>query len=159
MEGRRKTLWSSSAATRAELSCSAHATEDEGKVLAALLNVVPENLREQYAQAVETTRTMGYHGNPITIYRLVVEGPDANKIFEHVASSLSEEDREYVDSTLSDRLEGRKLYIRVSKQWAYLGRLKVYEGDDVIKIIFTLRRSRAARTPAGGHGDVQAMQV
>jgi len=144
VEERPKTLWSSSTATRVELSCSAHATEDEGKVLTALLNIIPESLREQYASAVETTRTMGYHGNPITIYRLVVEGPDANEIFKHIALSLGEEDRKYIESTLSSRLERCRLYIRVSKQWAYLRRLKVYEGDDVIRIVFTLRRGRVA---------------
>jgi len=141
VEERRKTLWSSSIATRVELSCSAHATENEEKVLAALLNVVPGSLRERYAQAVGVARTVGYHGNPITIYHLIIEGPDANEVFKHVVSSLSEDDKEYVESTLRSRLEGHKLYIRISKQWAYLGGLKVHEGDDVIRIVFTLKRT------------------
>jgi len=138
VEEKRRPLWSSSTATRVELYCSAHATEDHEKVLTALLNVIPEELRKRYLPAIEITKTVGYHGNPITIYRLVIEGIDANEIFKHVVSSLSEEDKEHISSTLRSRLEGRRLHMRVSKQWAYLGKLRVHEGDDVIKMVFTL---------------------
>ena len=124
---------------RLTLSTSAHSTEDEGKVEEALLNVLPSELRR--SAQVEKTRVVGHYGNPIVIMRLELKGDEAHRAFRHIVSSLDDLDKRLILSTLDLRLdEGGRLYLRLSKQDAYLGRLMLYEGDDIIKLVVKLRR-------------------
>ena len=123
-----------------------HATEDKEKVLKALLEVLPEDLRKEVR--IEEERLEGHYGNPIIKLTIRVEGEDAPRVLEYMLSRLSAADRQLLAASLEDRVDkDGTLYFRVSKQEAYKGNLYVYEADDVIRISvhFTGRRSKAMR--------------
>jgi len=121
-----------------------HATEDREKVLKALMELFPDDVRANVV--IEEERLEGHYGNPIIKIVARVTGEDAVKTFHHIISRLSRIDREALRGTLEDRVDKEgTLYFRLSKQEAYLGGLTVYEADDVIRVTvhFEGRRRRA----------------
>jgi len=120
-----------------------HATEDLEKVETALMNIVPPSIRNK----VKITRDVlrGHHGNPIIVLRVrITDKEDAMMTVQFLSSLMTELDRKRIDDTLALRLDKSKnLYIRVDKQYAYCGLIRVMEHDDVIKIKISLSlRSR-----------------
>ena len=110
-----------------------HATEEKDRVLRALMEVFPEDLRPFLE--VEVDELEGHYGNPIVKIVARIRGPDAERAFRHILSRLTRIDRGALAGTLEDRVDREgTLYFRLSKQEAYLGRLTVYEADDVIRI-------------------------
>ncbi len=128
-----------------ELAVHAHATEDESKVLGALLNLLPEDVRGR----VEARRSVleGHHGNPIVRLELVLQGEDAEKAVRYIASRMDEADRRLLDASFEARYDERsgRLFLRFSKQDAYLGRLRLMDGDDVVRVVVGFRGSPDAR--------------
>ncbi len=128
-----------------EITVHAHATEDVGRVKAALEALLPEELRgkvEYEEQLLE-----GHHGNPITRIRVRVRGDDAVRVLEHIASRLSDAEKKALSSLLELRYDERagRLYLRFSKQDAYLGEVRLYDGDDVIHVVVVFRGSPKLR--------------
>ncbi|GAB6147695.1 RNA-binding domain-containing protein [Stetteria hydrogenophila] len=123
-----------------------HATEDKDKVLKALLEILPAELRQEVRVAEE--RLSGHYGNPITKLTLRVEGDAALRVVEYLFSKLSPADRGLLASSIEDRVDRHgTFYLRLSKQEAYQGRIYVYESDDVIRVSihYSGRRSRALK--------------
>ncbi|MEM4564720.1 MAG: RNA-binding domain-containing protein, partial [Desulfurococcaceae archaeon] len=52
-----------------------YATESEEKVLKALLNLIPPELRDRVAVSRQLVK--GHHGNPIVLVQAVLQGGDA----------------------------------------------------------------------------------
>ncbi len=130
-----------------EVRVYVHATEDREKVLQALREVIP---REAWEEAVITEEVLhGHYGNPITVVRVRIEKPEtAEEALNHILSRLTPGDKKILASSLEDRVDKEgTLYFRLSKQDAYLGRLIVYEADDVIRISvsFTGKRKDAIK--------------
>jgi len=124
-------------AKRLELTTSAHATEDIVKVKQALLTLIPREYRESIE--IEEVKYEGHYGNPIVRLRVLVKGKKADEVFRHIISSLSESDKNILKITLQNRVDERgHLYMRVSKQDASQGRVTLYEGDDIIRIVVTI---------------------
>jgi len=119
---------------RVEAVVHSHATEDENKVLKALMEVFPPRLRDRVILVRE--RLSGHYNNPlIRIWAETSSEKDALETFNYILSRLDLADIGYIRSSLEERVDKNGvLHIRVSKQDAYLGRLTVFEGDDVIKI-------------------------
>jgi len=117
-----------------DLVTHCHATEDPEKVKKAILNVLPPELRS--AVNVSEVVLEGYYGNPIIRMGVVLRGEDAEKAFKYVIRSLSEGDRGYLLLSLEQRYDRKsnKLYLRLDKQEAYLGRLVLNDGSDTIRI-------------------------
>lgn len=112
----------------------AHATEDLDKVKVAMANVVGP---------VETSAvsTEGVHGNPLTILEADVTDPDDILRF---FSKLDREDLQTLMRTLDKRVdEGCNLFVKIDKQSAFLGQVRLDRGDDVISV-----RIRVAAFPA-----------
>ncbi len=111
-----------------------HATEDLEKVKLAMANVLgPLELT--------TLATEGVHGNPLTILEAEVADPDdVMRLF----SKLDVEDLKTILRTLDKRVdEGCNLFVKIDKQSAFLGQVKLDRGDDVISV-----RIRVAAFPA-----------
>ncbi len=124
-------------ARRLELTTSAHATEDLAKVKQALLNLIPREYRENIK--IEEVKYEGHYGNPIIRLKVLVKGKKANEIFNYIISNLSESDRNILKVTLKNRVDERgHLYLRISKQDALQGKITLYEGDDVVRIVVTI---------------------
>jgi len=111
-----------------------HATEDLEKVELAMTNAlgpVELNLRS----------TEGHHGNPLAIIEAVIDGErEISEFFQR----LREEDIEAIAGSLATRVDkGCNLFIRLDKQSAFLGDLRLATNDDVVSI-----RVRVSAYPA-----------
>jgi RNA-binding protein len=119
-----------------ELRVFSHATEDLTKIELAIHNVIPEPLAESL---VPTKLSLtGHHGNPIVI----VEAKLVNKeklplILEKLSSDLSSLDKERLSLEIKQHIEKHNLYLRLNKQDAFLGKIKLTSDDPIrIKIHF-----------------------
>ena len=102
-----------------------HATEDEAKVVQAL----------KFASgADEVTRevTEGYHGNPIIILEVFIKEKRRSR---DLFSRLDVEEIKEIIASLEKRMdEDCNLFLRLDKQEAYLGNLKMTTSDDAIAV-------------------------
>lgn len=128
-----------------ELRTYVHATEERERVLQALKFILggeewrdSELLEERYE---------GHYGNPVTVLTVRVEDPGrATRILHSIVSRLPRPDALILLDTLEERVDGAgNLYFRLSKQDAYLGKLALYEADDVVRVTvgYQGRRGRA----------------
>jgi RNA binding exosome subunit len=120
-----------------EISTFSHATEDEDRVEDAITNLLPEENRDLWI----TRKTLkGYHGDPITIVTGKIRTKKgATGVLRRVVQELSSLDQQRLLDELEERLDdGGNLYIRLDKQNAYLGKVRLLETDPV-KMKFRLR--------------------
>ena len=112
-----------------------HATEDPEKVLEALETLFPEDLSPQDVD-FEIIETEGYFGNPILVMDAEIKrSKNVRKFLENLKALLSEEDKAYLIEHAEEKVdETGTFYIRFDKQKAYLGEVKVTEGEDVIHV-------------------------
>lgn len=111
-----------------------HATEDLDKVKVAMTNVVGHR---EFSSIV----TEGVHGNPLTVLEVDVTDPDDILQF---FSKLDNDDLHTISGTVEKRVdEGCNLFVKIDKQSAYLGQVRLDRGDDVISV-----RIRVAAFPA-----------
>jgi hypothetical protein len=102
-----------------------HATEDETKVVQALKFV---------SGADDMTRevTEGYHGNPIVKLEVFIKEKRRSKDF---FSRLDENIIQELVGTLDKRMDDDcNLFLRLDKQEAYIGNLKMTTNDDAIAV-------------------------
>jgi len=127
---------------RLEIEAFCHATEDLRKVKEAMLNVVPEDLRQKVSESLNVSMLEGFYGNPIFVLRVAIEDSDvAERIFMGILSRLSREDLEKLSLTVNQRLDtSGRLHLRLDKQRALMGDLRIYDGDDVVKVKAKLSR-------------------
>ncbi|MCG2880634.1 MAG: hypothetical protein L7G96_04855 [Vulcanisaeta sp.] len=119
-----------------ELSTHIHATESELKVVKALLNLIPPQLRS--GVKIVTSDGKGHYGNDIKTIKVQLRGEDSLSVVKYIFSMIDQLDREIVLVSLSSRFENGKLYLRFNKQLAYNGVLRLDDGDDVIKAVIKL---------------------
>lgn len=102
-----------------------HATEDLDKVKTALQNTVGE-------ADIRISRTEGHHGNPITIVETSVEMMrEISSFFER----LEKDDLRLLLETLPSRVDdGCNLFIKIDKQAAYSGRIRMKRNGDVVSV-------------------------
>lgn len=118
-----------------------HATEDLEKVKQALLNTIGD-------AEIQTSRTEGHHGNPITIVESSVESiEEISRFFEKLAA----DDLRFVLDTLPTRMdEGCNLFLKIDKQAAYEERIRMGRNNDVISIRIKVIAFPAKREIAQG---------
>ncbi len=113
-----------------DIRAFAHATEDPEKVLAALRNILP----------LDTTGTIvfaksglsGHYRNPITLFETRIKDRKlAQAAFEKLAAGLGVLDKELLGSELMQHLERGNLYLRLDKQSAYLGEIRLGQTDPI----------------------------
>ncbi len=115
------------------MSTHVHATEDEAKVVKALLNLLPTQMRSNAYLIAEDN--MGHFGNRIRILKLIFKGEDSLNVLKHILTQLNPLDREILMLSLSERFNEGRLYLRFNKQLAYRGILRLDDSDDVIKAV------------------------
>jgi RNA binding exosome subunit len=115
------------------LSTIVHATEDKEKVKSAIFNIIPRNLVNLFT--INEINVKGHYGNPITLLSLEVNNPDiTNEIFEFIIKSIPKEELALIKNNPSLYCDDRSIFLRIDKQYAYLGIIKLSFLDDVIKI-------------------------
>lgn len=111
-----------------------HMTEDLAKVKEAMTNVLGDF-------ELRISKTVGHHGNPITVIESTVD--EINGISGFFAK-VDDHDLSLVEDTLATRVDdGCNLFLKIDKQEAFLGKVKLGHGDDVISL-----RIRVAAFPA-----------
>jgi RNA binding exosome subunit len=102
-----------------------NATEDENKVIKALQFVAGIN---EFKRSLST----GYHGNPITILETILrKKTEIDAFFSRVSSN----DLKKIVDTLERRTDDEGfVYFRFDKQLAYLEKLVLTDGEDVIAV-------------------------
>ena len=115
-----------------------HATEDVKKVLKAVQNVVGSEAAEKLSMTSENLK--GYYGDPVTLLRIfLLEKEVCEKVFSRILSSLSEAEREELWRERSKKgKHGGKLFVRLDKQEAFLGKLRQSDKDP-IRIVIEIR--------------------
>ncbi|MCX8181627.1 MAG: hypothetical protein N3D12_00755 [Candidatus Methanomethyliaceae archaeon] len=115
-------------------SAIAHATEDPEKVKKAMLNLLPKDLRTSIT--ISQTAAKGHHGNPITLLNFDINEPESAKAtFNYIICSLPDVEVSQIRSQLNLYYDGRSaIFLRIDKQSAYLGSLRLSLSDDVIKL-------------------------
>ena len=107
-----------------------HATESPDKVKTAMQNTV--GIRE-----LKLSKTEGHHGNPITVMEVDIEEMEG---IDDFFSRLSRGDFEELLSSLSSRIdEGCNLFLRIDKQEAFRGTIRLGKDDDVISVRIHVR--------------------
>jgi len=121
----------------AHFSAIAHATEDVAKVehaimfLMGLVSSTETSLKRQYLK--------GHYGNVITTVsaKLPAKGLSPNAL-RVLSQKLPESDKQFLSSDMSSCIdEEGNLYLRFDKQEAFLGTVRLHQGDPIrVKLKF-----------------------
>jgi RNA binding exosome subunit len=123
-----------------DLRFSVHATEDLDKVLEAVKRILPAD----YVNKIEFQRDNleGHFGNPIILFETRIKGKEIIKGFiDNLSSGLSELDKDALLREIDLHVENGSLYLRLDKQSAYQGQLKLCSADP-IRVHIRFRRKR-----------------
>jgi hypothetical protein len=108
----------------------AHATEDLEKVMEAVRHILPANRVEEIEFKKDSLK--GHHGNPIVFFETKVEGKELVKaVIDSVFSRLSELDKEVLRREIAMYVEKGSLYLRLDKQDAFQGVVKLGTADPI----------------------------
>ncbi len=105
-----------------EISTMLYPTEDPSKVLLAL-----KSLSESEVKESKYTSHYGYSFKVLTI--IVRKSKQASEELSKMLSSMDDYDFSRLIEDLESHLDGRTLFIRIDKQEAYLGRIRLFEND------------------------------
>lgn len=113
-----------------------HATEDLEKVKMAVTNAIG-------TEEIAVSRTVGVHGNPITVLEALIEDEGAiYRFFEKLSTNDLDEIVRTIDSRMDDKCA---VFIRVDKQAAFVGDIRLGRNDDVIMVRLRVRAFPAKR--------------
>lgn len=115
----------------AEINIVLHATEDEGRVLKAIEDVllVP-------SERFSSSPSEGHYKNKILLQRAILSSHEARSLAKRVISLLNSADREHLSRLVHEYSDEKgNLYIRLDKQRMCQGRVSLSE-TDAIRIRF-----------------------
>ena len=108
----------------------AHATEDENKVIEAVQHLLPADHLDEIMFKRSTVR--GHHGNPIILFEIRINKKELMEaVLVNIASGLSELDRETLLQEINLHTERGNLYVRLDKQAAFEGGVKLCTADPI----------------------------
>ncbi|MEM1509000.1 MAG: RNA-binding domain-containing protein [Thermofilaceae archaeon] len=119
-----------------EIFTLCHATENSEKVKRSIMNLLPFSIKTLYESLIDVTLLEGHYGNPIFFLKLKIDNSvHATLIIKHLMKNLDPSDILNLETAIDLHQDSSgNLYLRFDKQQAYLGRVKLNKGDDVIKI-------------------------
>jgi RNA binding exosome subunit len=120
----------------AKITVIIHATEDPNKVAQAVRNISPDNV----STPAIVNAVKGHYGNRIQTLTSAVKSPKmVERLLLELWTSLSFFDRNEVYSSLPSRVDrAGTLFLRVDKQEAMKGRIRLQDSDPIkIGISFT----------------------
>jgi RNA binding exosome subunit len=129
----------------AEINLVLHATEDEGRVLKAIEDVllVP-------SERFSSSPSEGHYKNKILLQRAILSSHEAGSLAKRVISLLNSADREHLSRLVHEYSDEKgNLYIRLDKQRMCQGRVSLSE-TDAIRIRFKpVKRYKPSSTIQG----------
>lgn len=115
----------------AEINLVLHATEDEGRVLKAIEDVLLISSKHFSSSASE-----GHYKNKILLHKAVLSSHEAGSLAKRLISLLNSADREHLSRLVHEYSDEKgNLYIRLDKQRMCQGRVSLSE-TDAIRIRF-----------------------
>ncbi|HEY7507978.1 MAG TPA: RNA-binding domain-containing protein [Nitrososphaera sp.] len=126
----------------AELQLVLHATEDHGKVLAAV-----EDALAVPATSFQGEPSEGHYGNSIMLLGATVPSKEAGALAERLAGALNSPDRQELSEHIEEYSDEKgNLYLRLDKQRLCQGKVSL-AGTDTVRIKFKpVRRYRPSGT-------------
>lgn len=113
-----------------DLRVFAHATEDPERVLTAVRNLLPSESVDSIV--FRRSSLSGHHGNPIVLFEARVKDRKlVQAVFAKLCSGLGLMDKEVLAGEISGHLERGNLYLRLDKQSAFLGEVRLGSVDPV----------------------------
>ena len=113
-----------------DLRVFAHATEDPERVLTAVRNVLPSESVDSVL--FKRSSLAGHHGNPIVLFEARVKDRRlVQAVFAKLCSGLGLMDKQVLAGEISGHLERGNLYLRLDKQSAFLGEVRLGSVDSV----------------------------
>jgi len=114
----------------------AHATEDLDKVMEAVQNVLPSDHIEDIA--FNRSNLEGHYGNPITFFETRIKDKETVRaLVENLSANLNMLDKDELGREINRCVEKGSLYIRLDKQAALQGKIKLVTSDPIrIRIRF-----------------------
>ena len=114
----------------------AHATEDPEKVVNAVRTILPADPWEKLIFNRRNIR--GHYGNPISFFEAKVKNKSTIKVLvNNLSSNLTKCDKETLKTELNLHVAKNSLYLRLDKQAALLGGIKLCNSDPIrIRIRF-----------------------
>ena len=118
----------------------AHATEDLDKVLKAAYTLFPEEQTEEVT--FTKNECEGHYGNAITFFETRIKGKKIIKaLVENLSAKLGVFDKDQLGKEIDRCTEKGSLYIRLNKQAAFEGKIKLASSDP-IRIRIRFRKSK-----------------
>lgn len=113
-----------------EITTFVHATEDHVKVVKAVSNLFPEDVDLPPYEEVKLT---GVFGDQLTTLKWVLKNRrPATEVFNKVVMGLPSIDLLELTESLDSRIdENKNMYMRVDKQKAFLGVMKLENHDPI----------------------------
>jgi RNA binding exosome subunit len=118
-----------------------HATEDVDNVMKAIQTVLPiENEEDEIV--FDENATEGHYGNPITFFETRIKNKKVIKtLIDNLSDKIGSLDKTILSETLDRCFEKGSLYLRVDKQAASQGKIKLVTSDPIrIRIRFRKRK-------------------
>lgn len=113
-----------------DLRVFVHATEDPERVLTAVRNVLPSESVDSVL--FKRSSLAGHHGNPIVLFEARVKDRRlVQAVFAKLCSGLGLMDKQVLAGEISGHLERGNLYLRLDKQSAFLGEVRLGSVDPV----------------------------
>jgi RNA binding exosome subunit len=116
-------------------SCSAHSTEDSGKVKQAILNLVPNELHTKIE--ISDLELTGHAGNIIHLLELTIKSNrDVKATMQFLSTKIDDLDKEYLFEEIDERIDKENcVYMRFNKQEAFKERIVLDDKDNTIKVV------------------------
>ena len=119
----------------------AHATEDLNKVIKAVQNVLPANHVDDIV--FKRDNLQGHYGNPILLFETRIKKKEIVKaVIENFSSHLRELDKKALREEIDLHVQKGSLYIRLDKQAALQGELKLCT-TDAIRLRIRFKKAKA----------------
>ena len=125
---------------KVETRAYSRATEVSDKVVAAILNLYPENLRALVK--VESTKVEGQSGDEILIVGSMLKDKEGcETTLDYILGKLEGRDRRRLSNSLTRRIDRNCIFfIRIDKQAAFLDKIVLEKGPDVIIVKIHIRQ-------------------
>lgn len=120
----------------------AHATEDPNKIVEATQNILPDDHVDDITFELDNLR--GHYGNPIVLFKTRIKKKEiVSAVINNLFSHLGESYKKSLHEELRLHVEKGSLYVRLDKQAALLGELKLCTADPIcLRIRFKNVKSR-----------------
>ena len=114
----------------------AHATEDLDKVMEAVQNILPSDHIEDIS--FKRSNLEGHYGNPITFFETRIKDKETVRaLVENLSANLNMLDKDELGREINRCVEKGSIYIRLDKQAALQGKIKLVTSDPIrIRIRF-----------------------